>query len=633
MGEHEVFDTSDAVRTRLFTRALVDDIRALQTLIDRDLIETGVRRVGVEQEMYLVDAEGFPAPVAIEVLAALKDSRFGTELALFNLEANLPPLPMEGRFLRTLETGLADALGQARAAARTLGFDALLTGIAPTLRAQDVTRDKLTPEVRYGCLNDASMAARAGELTLQIDGIERFESSHDCVVIEGANTSLQLHLQVDPVDSGRLYNLMQLTAAPLLAAAANSPVLLGHRVWHETRVALFEHALEYRSLSQLSRGLPSRVGFGDAWVKESVIEIFQENAARYHVIMTRASTEDSPAQIERGVTPDLAALCLHNGTVWRWNRPCYGITDGKPHLRLESRALPSGPSIVDEMANAALFYGMMTALDEPYGEVSQRLTFAEARANFLAAAKLGVDARFTWLDGRHVGARDLLLTELIPAARAGLEQLGVPDADVARYLGIMEERVATGMTGARWLLDGLENEEAAASEDIRRRAVTMMMARQDQEVPVHRWDSPRAGTGGRLAPRTLADIMTRDVFTVRPDDVIDLATSVMEWRHVRHVPVESPAGELVGLLSARHLIRLRERANGGVQGPLPVSAVMERDLVAVPSTMTLADAMQRMLSSETGCLLVVDDQRLLGIVTEHDMVRAATALLSEDERS
>lgn len=630
MGEHDVDAVRDERQIRAFTRAVLQDIRALEAMIERGMIERRVRRVGAEQEMLLIDADCRPAPIAVEVLAHLSDSRFATELARFNLEVDFAPQPFGGRFLKRLEDEINETLARAREAAARFGARILLTGTLPTLHHEDLGLDNLTPELRFQHINDAISEARGGAITVVIDGIDQYEGTHDSVILEGANTSLQLHLQVDPDNAARLYNLAQLITAPLLAAATNSPVLLGRRLWHETRVALFERAVDERSGSQLARGVPSRVTFGDAWVHESILEIFRDNAARYHVIMTRQVDLDPLEQIEQGLVPDLAALALHNGTVWRWNRPCYGITEGKAHLRIESRILPAGPTVVDEVANAALFYGMMIGLEKKYGDVSSRMPFEDAKTNFLAAAKHGLNAQFIWVDGRNVPARQLLLEELIPNAREGLHAASVPSTDLDKYLGIVEERIRSGQTGSRWLLDTLARNRNREPHEVCRSAVTVMLRHQHNGQPVHRWHlaTMKAASESFSTGPAVGKIMTRDVFTVRPDDVIDLATSVMDWKHVRHVPVENEAGKLVGLLSAREFLRLGEGITSGTSTePIAVETIMNRNPVTVSPDTTLIDAMRVLLSTESGCLLIVSRGQLLGIVTERDFVRAAAALI------
>lgn len=592
-------------------------------MIERGQVEEGERRVGVEQEMNLVDAEGMVAPVATKLIDHLADPTFQTEIALFNLEANLDPRPLDGRFLRDMETDLAKVVQLAREGARDLGNEVLLSGITPTLRREDLLARNMTPDVRYECLDQSALEAQGGAIKLLIDGIERFESQFDSIVVEGANTSLQLHLQVSPGNAARLYNLSQLITAPLLAAAGNSPVLLGKRLWHETRVAVFERTLDDRSVSQLTRGEPTRVGFGSFWLKDSIIELFRDNITRYRVIMTIPGLEDSVEVLERGEVPELAALALHNGTVWRWNRACFGMTGDKPHLRIENRVLPGGPTIVDEVANAALFYGLMIRLDEQVGDVSERLSFADAKTNLLSAARRGLHARFQWLDGRNIVARDLLIEELIPAAKEGLLQVGVAAKDAERYLGVIEQRVQSKQTGARWLLENLstvpENERAEHCVA----AVHMMLEKQQLNEPVHTWgEIDRQNLNLKRMATTLADIMTADVFTVRPDDVVDLAASVMDWQHIRHVPVEDQTGKVVGLLTARELLHLHGRR---CEEPVAVRDIMIKSFATAPPDMQVREAMQKILSVDAGCLLVLREGLLVGIVTERDLMKAAAA--------
>ncbi len=632
MGEHRVHDTSDEQRTRNFVRAMLDDIKALEIMIEQDLIERDRRRVGVEQEMYIVDAEGYPAPLSDQLLERLADDRFTTELARFNLEANLDPEPIGGDFLRTMEQGLDEVLEQAQTSANAVGAQIVLTGILPTLQDKHVTHANLTPELRYHCLNDTCMAAHGDKFTLVIDGVDHLESSHDCAVIEGASTSFQFHLQVAPEEAGALYNLAQLITAPLLAVAANAPVLLNRRVWHETRVALFERTFEYRSTPELTRHVPTRVGFGETWVRDSAIEIFRENAMRHHVIMVSDALEDPFELLNEGRIPDLGALSLHNGTVWRWNRLCYGITEGKPHLRIENRALPAGPTIVDEVANAALFYGLMQSFGTDAAKVPQRIAFEDARLNLFSSAQHGLDARLTWLDGQRLSARDLLLHQLIPAARDGLEVLQVPGSDIDYYLGIIEARTSSGRTGAQWLLDSLENVSMEARESLCRGAVKIMRDRQGCAIPVHDWELVVPDNGADAMPdkKKVSDVMTTNLFTVRPEDLLDLAASTMEWRHVRHVPVESTTGELVGLLSTRELLDLHSGKAETAGEPIAVSTVMRRDPLTISPDAPLQQAFTRMLESDTGCLLVVARGQLLGIVTERDLLEVAVTLIGND---
>ena len=554
------------------------------------------------------------------MLARLDDHRFTTELARFNLEANFDPHRFAGRFLEQIQADLEGALAKVRYVAGELGARVLLTGILPTLRIEDLGIANLTPQLRYQYLNEVLFRGRDA-ITVVIDGIDNYEGTYDSVMLEGANTSLQLHLQVDPEKGAELYNLMQLITAPLLAAATNSPVLLGRRLWHETRIAVFERSLDERSGSQLERGFPTRVLFGDAWLKSSLVDLFRDNVARFPVLLTRELDEDSAAVVAGGRAPKLAALALHNGTVWRWNRPCYGVSNGVAHLRIENRVLPAGPSVIDEVANAALFYGMMAALPARYGNVAERLPFIDAKANFVAAARLGLAAEFGWLDGRRVNARTLLTEELLPAARAGLAAVGVPDSLIERYIGVVEARVRSGQTGSSWLLETFRAHRDRDPAAVWRDAVAAMIEHQHGGRPVHEWALAPADVASPEAEPTVGAIMTRDLFTLRPDDVVDLASSVMEWKHVRHIPVESDRGELLGLVTARQLLQ----ASQDPAAPDTVKALMRTNLITVDPETPLSMARAQMLESEHGCVMVVSRGKLIGIVTERDLLRVAAA--------
>jgi len=627
MGEHDVHGARDAQSMRAFTQSLLEDLRALERMIELDQIERGVRRVGVEQEMFVVDAAGRPAPRALEVLDALGDPRFTTEIALFNLEANIDPRPLEGDFLRAMEGDVNAIVARACEAAARVGCRVLLTGILPTLTRSDLRAKNLTPSPRYVELEAALKAQRGDDFAISIHGVDELDLRADSVVFESANTSIQLHLQVEPGEFAAMYNLAQLVTAPLLAAAVNSPLLLGRRLWHETRIALFERAVDGRSDIERARGLPGRVRFGDAWVSSSVLELFREDAARFRVLLTRAAEPDPMRMVERGEAPKLAALTLHNGTTWRSNRPCYGVLGGKPHLRIENRVLPSGPTVLDEVANAALFYGMMLRLGDAYGDVSRRLSFDRARENFISAARQGLDAQLTWLGGTRVSARDLILGELVPAAREGLTAVGAPSEDIDRYLGTLEARVSTGRTGARWTLDAFDALSAEGTREAAEAAIAASMLRaQASGEPVHRWAPAEPALASGLEGAAVRAIMSTDLFTVRPDDVVDLATSVMAWRHVRHVPVEDTHGQLVGLVSHRALLRLN--AASSADKPADVASIMDPAPATVAPDTPLIEAMRHLLDSEAGCLLVVSNGRLEGIVTERDFVRAAATLLS-----
>lgn len=644
MGDHDVSAEHSEQQSKLFMKALLADLTALEKIIESGQIESGNRRIGAEQEMFLVDSALQPKPIAIELLETVNDPRLTTETGKFNLEANLAPQPFAGRCLHKLEQELAEVITLARQGAEKLGGDVLLAGILPTIRPTDLTLDNLTPGLRYAELNRTIQQLRGNNNNIYIKGLDEFQYVQDSMMLEACCTSFQLHYQVSAQEFARLHNLAQVITAPLLAVAANAPLLLGHRLWHETRIPLFQHSVDERSNLQHLRGRPPRVSFGEAWVKDSVLEIFREEIARFRVVLTKHIEENSLAVLARGELPQLAALRLHNGTIWRWNRPCYGVNEGKAHLRIENRVLPAGPSIIDEVANAAFFFGLMSALPEEYGDVTRLMSFDDAKGNFYAAARHSLKAQFTWLNGQSIPAATLILEHLLPLAQEGLKRADLATEDIHRYLDVIEERVRHDQNGAMWTLrslNALENQAGAQSSRERRHRVlaTEMLAQQRSNTPVHRWAlaqiSPTQNWSQNF--QTVGQFMSTDLFTVRPDDLIDLVACVMDWKHVRHVPVEDDEGHLLGLVSHRDLLHLMAQGSTNSAEPIAVKHIMTPNPVtATPQTPTLA-AIELMRHHKVGCLPVIENEKLVGIVTAYDFLSLSAELiekhLKENERT
>jgi CBS domain-containing protein/gamma-glutamyl:cysteine ligase YbdK (ATP-grasp superfamily) len=628
MGDHDVTQELDEQKEQLFMKALLDDLRALAYMLDNDLIESGVRRIGAEQEMFLVDENLKPAPVSVEVLEHAKDPRLTTEIARFNLEANLTPLRLNGDCLSRMESELNELLARARRSANHFGADILLAGILPTLRKSDLTLENLTPAPRYQQLNDSVIRLRGGPFSIHIKGLDELNLTHDNIMMESCNTSFQIHFQVAPKEFAPLYNLAQAITAPVLAAAVNSPLLFGHRLWQETRLALFQHSTDARSATQQARSQPTRVSFGNRWIDKSVLELFQEQIARFRLIMINETSENPLSVLARGEIPQLTALRMHNGTIWPWNRACYGVTNGIAHLRIENRVLPSGPTALDEIANTAFFVGLMLSLPGEYGEVSKVMSFDDAKANFFAAARHGLNAQFNWLHGKAYSASELILDHLLPLAHQGLKQADVDSADAEQYLGVIEARVRSGQTGSQWMMNSL-NALSDRPCEVRNRFLTReMLARQKTGDPVHRWPVVEASESDDWSEgyQTVGQFMATDLFTVRPDDLVDLAASVMTWRHIRHVPVEDNEGRLVGLVSHRSLLKLLSQGSLAKEAPVTVRQIMTAEPLTVSSTTPTLEAMEIMRRNRVGCLPVLDDGRLVGIVTSYDFLDASARL-------
>ena len=636
MGRHDVSSAFSDEQLRAFMKAILADVHALERMLAEDRFETGVRRIGAEQEMFLIDKSGRAWRGADAMMQKLQHPQFTYELARFNLECNLHPQVFGGSCLSTMEQELSGLLDRARQAAGELGGDIVLNGILPTLRRSDLTLDSMVQNPRFLALNDAIAKLRGGEFQFRIKGVDELEMTHDNVMLESCNTSFQVHFQVGPKEFAKLYNCAQAITAPVLAASTNSPLLLGRRLWRETRVALFQQSVDGRSAAHQVRGRRPRVDFGDGWVRDSVLEIFREDIARFRLLLATDLDEDPMAVLDRGGVPLLTALRLHNGTVYRWNRACYGISDGKPHLRIEARAFPAGPSVADEIATAAFFFGLMAAVSHEVDDVAKVMSFDDARGNVVAAARLGLQANLNWFHGREYSAPTLIQDVLLPLAQEGLKNAKLDSADIDRYLGLIGERVRRNRTGARWQLDSLAAMGEKGTKDQRMCAlVRAAAARQRTGDPVHVWDLADTGEfeGWRESYLQVGQFMTTDLFTVHPEDVVDLAASLMDWRHIRHVPVEDNDGRLVGLVSHRSLLRLvGQGMKGKDRQPVAVKDIMKLDPVVVtPATPTL-DAIELMRNRKVGCLPVVEDMRLVGIITERDLIRVAAMLFEKHLR-
>ena len=611
-------------------KSLLEESRALEDMLESGMFETGIRRIGAEQEMFLVDRACRPALTAMQILERMDDPRFTHELGLFNLEANLSPHDLGGDCLRRMEHEADEVYRIAQEHAAQVGSQVALVGILPTLTKEDLTLEAMVPTARYFALNEALLRLRGDDFTFNIKGIDQLNLRHDNLMLEACNTSFQVHFQVGPEEFAHLYNIAQAVTGPLLAASVNSPILLGKRLWHESRIAVFENSVDARSQAHAARGLKPRVHFGDHWIDKSVTEIFQEDIARFRVLLTTETEDDPIGMVERGEVPSLNALRLHNGTVYRWNRACYGISDnGKPHLRIENRVIPSGPTVLDEIANAAFFFGMMSRLSHHIPDIREKMEFSTAKTNFLAAAREGLRAQQVWFDEQQVTAQELILDELLPLATEGLREADIEESDIERYMGVIRTRVERRRTGARWQLESLSEMGEQGTLHERLRNMTAGMIRQQRKGrPIGQWElaSFCNTQDWRDSYRTVGQFMSTDLFTVRPDDIVDFAASLMDWRYVRHVPVEDDSGHLLGLVSHRQMLRLVARGGKNTE-PVTVRDIMRTDPVTVTPETTTVEAIRLMREKKLGCLPVVKDDKLVGLITEYDLIVVASRLL------
>jgi hypothetical protein len=486
--DREHFDDADYER---FSRRLERSLQALGKVLDRPGFGVGERTIGAELELFLVDEQGRPMPENKAILGEVDDARLTLELDRFNLEVNPSPSCLEGTPFSALRRELDSVLAQVRRATETRGGRVVMIGILPTLRRGDLRRGAITDSPRYRALNRSMRRLRREPFRIEISGTdaEPVRIERDNLGLEGANTSFQVHLRVDPDDFARVFNAVQLATAPVLSVSCNSPVFLGSLLWEETRIALFEQAADDRD--EPSRGrLMSRVAFGNDWLRTGALELFEESVRHHEPLLPVLGDEDPVDRLRDHELPALDELRLHQGTVWRWNRAIYDAANGG-HLRIEMRALPSGPTITDMLANAAFLVGLTLALAAEGDDWTARLPFARAHANFYDAARRGFDAELEWPSSdarpKRRNAAELAL-DLLPRARAALDQAGVAPEESGGLLDVIAERVSSRRGGAAWQRGTVE----ALEPDVGRgRALTLMLERyidlMSTGAPVHTW--------------------------------------------------------------------------------------------------------------------------------------------------
>src|SRR3954452_10775720 len=447
---------------------------------------------GLEIELNLVDREFSPAMANATVLDVIADPDFQTELGQYNIELNVSPRPLSGDNALELEELLRRSLNHAEAQANSVGAHIVAIGILPTLTPENFHNEWMSANPRYAMLNEAVFAARGEDLFIDIanpdyEG-ERLAMYADTIAPESACTSVQLHLQVSPQEFAAHWNAAQAISGPQLALGANSPYFFGRRLWAETRVELFSQATDTRSVELKNQGVRPRVFFGERWIT-SIFDLFEENVRYFPALLPETSQEDPVAVLAEGRAPRLSELRLHNGPISRWTRPIYDIVGGTPHLRVENRVLPAGPSIVDVLANSAFYYGVRRMRANDDRPVWTKMSFAAAEHNFQSCARRGIDSRVYWPGFGELAAEELVLRHLLPLAHEGLEQWGVSTAVRDRYLGVIEGRCTSGMNGAAWQVATVERLEERGADRVS--ALGGMLERYIEGMaanePVHTW--------------------------------------------------------------------------------------------------------------------------------------------------
>jgi gamma-glutamyl:cysteine ligase YbdK (ATP-grasp superfamily) len=473
---------------RIYRDRVWRSLEVLAKMLQEHMFEANPAQVGLEIELNLVDARGMPSMRNVDVLDAIADPAWATELGQFNLEINVPPRQLAGDAAGDLEREVRASLNAADGNARGVGSRLVMVGILPTLQKKDVDEETLSANARYRVLNEQIFAARGEDMRIAIDGTEHLLTYADSITPEAACTSVQLHLQVSPDAFANYWNAAQAIAGVQVALAANSPFLFGKQLWHETRITLFEQATDTRPAELKEQGVRPRVWFGERWIT-SVFDLYEENIRYFPALLPICEEEDPLAVLEEGGSPQLAEMSLHNGTVYRWNRPVYAVVDGRPHLRVENRVLPAGPSVADVVANAAFYYGLVRALAEAERPIWTQMSFATATDNLYEAARHGLGAHLYWPGFGEAPVAELVLRRLLPLAHEGLSRWGVDPAQADRLLGIIEQRCLTSRTGAAWQMAtvaALEHSGAGRLEALRLMTERYIEHMHTNE-PVHAW--------------------------------------------------------------------------------------------------------------------------------------------------
>lgn len=632
MGEERVKLASSQKKNEMrnFVRQLLNDVEAFEYMLQNDWFEDDVKCIGAEQELCLINEHYKPAYKAMDILKDFNPDWLTTELAQFNLELNLKPQVFKADALSKMETELRQNLDALNKVASKHDTRLLLTGILPSLRKFDLSLEQLTPKPRYHALMTALRKLRGTDYELRLNGIDELNILHDSPLLEACNTSFQVHLQVAPKNFVKLYNIAQALTGPTLSMCTNSPVLFGKRLWHETRIALFAQSIDNRKSKDHLRHKSARVNFGNNWLEESILEIYREDILRYRILLGADIEQNSLEAIKAGKAPKLQALQVHNGTVYRWNRPCYGISpNGKPHLRIENRVLGAGPTVLDEMANTAFWLGAMEGMADQYDDIRQHMSFDDARDNFMKGARSGMDCKFTWMNNEKISARDLTLNVLLPMAKHGLEKYAIDASDIDKYLGVIEERAKRHMNGSRWILQTFSKFKKETHKDESLTALTAAIYHnQRQSKPAHEWPLPELHDFLQYDPSQLLveEFMNTDIFTLDKNDLLEFASTMMDWGDTASMPVEDSKGNLVGLINSKQILKYFSN-KAKVKKDAIVADIMNKNPHTVTQQMKIVDVIKLMKEHKLMMLPVVKGKELIGVISERNFVNMSKRLI------
>lgn len=618
MGDFRVRKIEYEEDRRKMYQYAINDIEAFDLMLKEHMFNEGELWIGAEQEMCIVDNKYNPTTSALNLLDAIHDEHYTNELALFNMEINLDPLPLKNDCFKAMEHSLVELMKKGYTEADKKEEHLIMSGILPTLKYHHLQEKYMTPIARYKTLSQSLSRIRGSKFEVYLQGVDDMIMSLGSVLFEACNTSFQLHLQVNPNDFVNQHNWSQMIAGPVLSACVNSPLLFGNELWAETRIALFKQSLDTRTSQKYLRTKLPRVYFGRGWLKESPVELWKNDLMRFPLLVTSDDLKDSMALLKSGEIPDLRGIRLHNGTTYTWNRLCYGYSSKQPHLRIECRYLPSGPTAIDEIANFALWIGLMRCEPEGGVEFWKKNSFKAAKNNFILAARSGLNSVFDWY-GKNISAKDLMLEKLIPMARQGLLESGVDSDHINKYLGVIQKRVEAEVTGSSWLIKNYRILSKKYGEVLaEKELVKQSIAYQEENLPLYQWKNIENKTITSVDQNISVDhLMSTDIYSVNENASIELILSILEWKSIHHLPVENDEGDLVGLITDG----LVKRLNNITDHPAYAKDIMIKDVYTIGSQYSIKDAEQIMNKTRISGLPVTYQNKLVGMITLTDLQR------------
>ncbi|MBK6566348.1 MAG: CBS domain-containing protein [Saprospiraceae bacterium] len=440
MGSFFIKKIENAEQKNLFYKEIFDDLEVFDQMLADGVLNPDNNMIGVEQELCLIDKFGLPKKTALEFLSSIKDNQYTNELALFNAEINLDPQPLQGLGLKQIADQLYSLIEVGRKAGEPINTELFLTGILPTITMADLTFVSMTPIERYKVLSQELLNLRGEKFEIFLEGVDDVKLKLESILFEACNTSIQLHMQINPARFLHMYNWSQLISGPVLSVCTNSPLLFGKELWSENRIALFKQSLDTRIHYNHFREKVPRVYFGEDWLQKSPSELWKSAVARFPLVFRCEGTDNSTLLYASGKMPELKSVRLHNGTTYTWNRMCYGVDDNMAHLRIECRYLPSGPTIVDEVANMVFWVGLMKAGETQEENFWKKINFSAIKSNFYKAARTGLLTEFD-IFGENIAASELISNTLIPLAEKGLKDSNVDQSIIGKYLGVISDRI------------------------------------------------------------------------------------------------------------------------------------------------------------------------------------------------